>query len=328
MNNNKMNRAEPPIFFIISRPRTGSTLLRTLLDAHPNLLVPPESPFIFKLFRRYHAVNNWNAKTIEQFCNRLLKQRRIKYWALNRQQLQNALDAQAKTLNYSAACKQVLHSYDSLYQKSDIKQLGAHLPYPDQIITKWPLLLQLFPNAKFIHIVRDYRDNYLSVCRAKLERSSIPLQMTYWNGINRAAKQISSATNQLLQIQYETLASSPKKTLKQICQFIGVAFYPQQLDFHTTQKSATQLINSKAFKRYHSHLLQPISSQYTGQWRQQMPTRQIQLADYIACATAPDAGYFPHSTKAADWIKWYRPRIQFNEWLLQQKIRYYRRLYR
>ena len=44
---------QTPMFFIVGRPRTGSTLLRTLFDAHPNVTIPQEWPMLLALYRRF-----------------------------------------------------------------------------------------------------------------------------------------------------------------------------------------------------------------------------------------------------------------------------------
>ncbi|WP_103919423.1 sulfotransferase [Candidatus Venteria ishoeyi] len=45
--------SESAFFFIIGRPRSGTTLLQSILDAHPNILIPGESPLIMRLYMRY-----------------------------------------------------------------------------------------------------------------------------------------------------------------------------------------------------------------------------------------------------------------------------------
>jgi hypothetical protein len=53
-----------PFFFILGRPRSGTTLIRTLFDAHPNVKIPPEFPFIPLLARRFRNVKEWDARFI------------------------------------------------------------------------------------------------------------------------------------------------------------------------------------------------------------------------------------------------------------------------
>ncbi|NQU34666.1 MAG: sulfotransferase [Bacteroidetes bacterium] len=45
-----------PFFFVVGRPRSGTTLLRTLFDAHPNVSFPPECQFIINLYPKYGKI--------------------------------------------------------------------------------------------------------------------------------------------------------------------------------------------------------------------------------------------------------------------------------
>ena len=60
-----------PLFFIIGRPRSGTTLLRVLFEAHPHVLIPPESPFIISLYKKYGKVTTWDDRVIREFCEDL-----------------------------------------------------------------------------------------------------------------------------------------------------------------------------------------------------------------------------------------------------------------
>ncbi len=65
--NTEIKQKGIPIFFVVGRPRSGTTLLRTLFDAHPNVLVPPECQFIINLYPKYGKVTNWSKKNLESF---------------------------------------------------------------------------------------------------------------------------------------------------------------------------------------------------------------------------------------------------------------------
>ena len=58
------NISQIPFFFIIGRPRTGTTLLRSLFDAHPNVQIPWECQFVLNLYPKYGTLELWNSGTI------------------------------------------------------------------------------------------------------------------------------------------------------------------------------------------------------------------------------------------------------------------------
>jgi len=62
-----MGKGKPQLFFILGRPRSGTTLLRTLLDAHPQVKVPPEYPVVLQLYKKYGRIRQWDETTLEEF---------------------------------------------------------------------------------------------------------------------------------------------------------------------------------------------------------------------------------------------------------------------
>ena len=150
---------EIPIFFIVGRPRSGTTLLRTLFDAHPNSIVPPECQFIINLFPKYGKITHWHEKDLEEFYSELVKQWLFDLWPLDRQELRENLMACTGEQSYGTICKVVYASYQSVFNHDKILALGDKNPGYAIYTRK---LLKIFPKAKFIHIIRDYRDNFLS----------------------------------------------------------------------------------------------------------------------------------------------------------------------
>ena len=60
---------ELPFIFIVGRPRSGTTLLMSLFDAHPNVIIPPECAMILNLFPKYRKLRNWDKKHLLSFYN-------------------------------------------------------------------------------------------------------------------------------------------------------------------------------------------------------------------------------------------------------------------
>ena len=74
-----------PMVFIMGKERSGTTLLQTLLDAHPNIVAPPESEFIVLLYPRFGKIKKWTKKKIYDFLEELYQEPWItKIWCINR----------------------------------------------------------------------------------------------------------------------------------------------------------------------------------------------------------------------------------------------------
>ena len=80
-----------PIFFILGRSRSGTTLLRTMFDAHPNISIPLEARFIQLLYPKYHKISHWDKNTMDMFCKDLLAVSLIEFWKLDENYLKQKL---------------------------------------------------------------------------------------------------------------------------------------------------------------------------------------------------------------------------------------------
>jgi len=85
------NAINLPFFFIIGRPRSGTTLLRTLFDAHPNVTIPLECPLIKHLSDKYQHIRLWDAPLLNMLYQDVLKQQKFDTWFINKDDLKESL---------------------------------------------------------------------------------------------------------------------------------------------------------------------------------------------------------------------------------------------
>jgi hypothetical protein len=118
----------PELFFIIGRPRSGTTLLRFLFEAHPQVLVPPESPFILNLYRKYRKVTHWDPSVIREFCDDVYRQRYFDKWLTDKEHLyQKLLEKEGKS-TFQEMVRQVCRAYTSVFEKKEIQWIGDKNP--------------------------------------------------------------------------------------------------------------------------------------------------------------------------------------------------------
>ncbi|MDP3462855.1 MAG: sulfotransferase [Bacteroidales bacterium] len=278
-----------PVFFILSRPRTGSTLLRTLFDAHPNIQIPPECQFIVNLHPKYGKRNYWNHDNILEFVDDLEKQFLFDSWKLDIEKLKDSLTRLAGPLDYATLCKAVYLHYQSLFAKGKIFWIGDKNPGYALYIEQ---LRSIFPDAKFIHLTRDYRDNYHSLARVEFELPIISLTTYKWKYFYR---KITSAAEQLSDdfttIRYEDLVKQPETEMKRLCQFLGIDYDPGILRFHEKRDEFLKIYPEAMVNRIHASLMHPVSDNKTGIWRTKLSEREIRIADYVVGTYGQMAGY-------------------------------------
>lgn len=278
-----------PFFFILSRPRTGSTLLRTLLDAHPQAVVPPECQFILNLQPRFGRIRHWSERDIRALVRELPKQYLFDTWKMDLDRLESELLPLAGRTSYAALCRHIYLRYPSLFRKDRIRAIGDKNPgyalHPER-------LLELFPEAHFIHLYRDYRDNHLSLADAGFELPLISLTTAKWRYFfNRVSKFARHHPGRVLAVRYEDLASQPETTLRRICDFLALPWHPAMLDFHDKREEMLHLYREAGFLRFHGQLMKPVSTDRVGLWTSRLDERQVRVADFVAGEYAEMAGY-------------------------------------
>ena len=150
----KKNLHHIQLVFLVSRGRSGSTMLQNILDAHPNICAPLESKFVLHLKSKYKNISHWNNKTINQFITDLYTNRKIRlFWNIDKKNLYD-LFSQYKIESFADACKIIYLSFPSVHTKNNVTVIIDKNPAHSRFIYE---LYTVFPNAKFIHLVRDPR---------------------------------------------------------------------------------------------------------------------------------------------------------------------------
>jgi hypothetical protein len=282
-------RSNIPFFFIIGRPRTGTTLLRSLFDAHPNVQIPWECQFVLNLYPKYGKLKHWNTETLEHFYSDLLKQWQFSAWNIDHEKLQSDLQACAGETSYAMICRVVYLNNISFYPKEDIRLIGdknhGYTIYTER-------LLKLFPDAKFVYILRDYRDTYQSVKNVDFELPVVSLVVYKWKYFyKKALKAAEKHPDSFYFIRYEDLVTDPVLHLKKICEFLGVPYVPEVFDFYKMKDKAEEKYPADILRKHHKSLFNPVNNSRIGLWEKSMSGRQVHIADHVAGKYADLAGY-------------------------------------
>lgn len=282
---NDMTLPSPPLPMIVGVPRSGTTLLRLMLDAHPQLAIPPETGFLL-------AAPHPNPQaTPRELAGHLLKHPvDAPAWADFGVDAGHFLAA-ASHLPLQAGLAEVLRLFYRLYAERHNKpRYGDKTPLYVEHIQR---VAQHLPEARFIHILRDGRDVALSWRKVWFAPSQdMPELVRRWARMIHSARQQARGLH-YLEVHYDQLLRTPERQLRRICDFIELDFNPCMLDFH--RHAPERLAEHRA--RYHvdGHLLvsqeqrlqqqrltmQPLDESRLAVWRELMSP-----AEQIACEGA------------------------------------------
>ena len=284
--------ADIPFFFIIGRPRSGTTLLRTLLDAHPNIGIPTECNFIMALAARYAHKKRFSQQTLLNFCNDLSYARYFDKLPLRRKELRDAILSQPADTQYATLCRLVTASYISVYEKGEIMALGDKNPaYSSENFRR---VYGLIPGARYIHIVRDYRDMIVSLKKGGFRMPSVEFMARSWVQSLKTIHTVSESDKaSFYRVRYEDLVMNPEQEMKNICTYLGVPYYSEILDFHTRKEAFEIKQKQMNIAAYHRSLFQPINASRCGLWKSELSRSEIIAAESIAGIAGAELGYEP-----------------------------------
>ncbi|MCL4256798.1 MAG: sulfotransferase, partial [Anaerolineae bacterium] len=279
--------------FIVGRGRSGTTLLQNILDANENVLMPIESRLIIYLKQKYFKKEKWTKSDILTFIEDIYLDKEFKkYWKIKKGLLREQfLSIPIKKINFNLLCKIIYLNYESPYKKSQIELLGDKNPTYSIFVKD---LLEVFPDAKFIHLIRDYRDNVLSNVNV-IKTESIPIAAHGWVAYNQEIEKVKEKNpTQFLTIKYEDLVISPDEIAKKICNFLTLDYHPEMLQFN---KVIEKKLESKTFEStkemtdFHPNLIKPINTNQIKKWETAFTKKEVQLIEFIAGDFGKKYGY-------------------------------------
>ena len=248
-----MKPAAPP-FFVVSAPRSGSTLLRLILDAHPRLAVPPPG-WLFELVYPYlYSYGDLTqAANLRELAEDILETPTVKKWPISTDP--DGLAAAARAPGFRG----LFDAVHRLYVESTGKaRWGEKSPrdcfWMDEIRAE-------FPDAKFVHLLRDGRDQAIDLADSTLWPYSLFSAADLWQSYVMAARASGGRlpSDAYLEVRYEDLCADPKRTLETICAFLGEEFDPRMLAHHETA-SARKWSDDPL----HAKTSRPITAEYCG----------------------------------------------------------------
>jgi hypothetical protein len=221
-----MPAGDAPVIVLGVR-RSGTTLLRVMLDRNPALAVPDESYFVPQLARRHRGI-------VEpaSFVDDLRRLPTLAEWDL-------PADAVAARLRPGMTTGEAIAAVFEAYAAERGKpRWGDKTPLYMQHL---PLLERLFPEASFVHLIRDGRDaalSFLSVPEGIMtEGWGYPRDAAgfacQWATEVRAARALGERVGpgRYLELRYEALVADPAGELRRTCSFAGLEYDEAMLGY-------------------------------------------------------------------------------------------------
>jgi sulfotransferase family protein len=282
-----------PAPFVVGVNRSGTTLLRMMLDAHPLLTIPPETHFVPELIEAAEG----RTPTPESLLATITRQREWGDFGLTEEELLERFRA-IEPLNAGDALRAFYSAYAERVGKP---RWGEKTPI---YVKSMRRIERALPEARFVHVIRDGRDVALSIRDRAVKEHPIDRIAERWvRRISRAREQ-AQRLEHYEEIRYEALILDTRTTLERVCEVFELPWDDALLDYH--ERSADRLAEMKrelpeSGKRTtlsverrmatHARTTEKPDPRRVSRWREGMDRADRELFESIAGPLLAELGY-------------------------------------
>jgi hypothetical protein len=283
----------PPAPFVVGMNRSGTTLLRMMLDAHPDLAIPPETHFVPDVVR---ASRKRGTKPRDVLAA-MKSHREWEDFAFSDDDALAILERAGK-LDPTSALRAF---YEAYARRAGKPRWGEKTP---RYVLKMPLIQSALPEARFVHVIRDGRDVTLSVLDRTVKELDAAEVARRWQRKIERARSDAPRLGHYLEVRYEELVAEPRRVLERVCEFIDLPFDEAMLDYHRRSgerleemrrelpgsKSASELSVERRMDTHRRTTAPPDASRAT-RWREEMSEADRSSFERVAGGTLAKLGY-------------------------------------
>lgn len=268
---------DAPIF-IVGANRSGTTLLRLILNAHSRIAIPDElvyiTPYVANVGIYAWRDPGMHPSYYASFVRNFLQGNAEVLSPLD-------LDALAQDIttstspNLRSPYQMALEAWADHHGKQRWgEKTPSNIFYADAI-------LDMFPDAHFIHVIRDPRGGVASMQGVKFFADDVAL-----NALNRK-KYLTEGQDTLEQhvpsrqrtvVRYEDLVREPKATMRCLCDFLSEPFEPSMLRFY---EDSERYMRDEATRSFNAAATHPISPAKIDEWKDRLSPQDVGIVESI-----------------------------------------------
>jgi len=270
-------------FFIVGSGRSGSTLLRMILSSHSRIFIPPETWYILPLVEEIPLTSPLNSREVKKATDIIISHYRWVDIPMTDKEFLQAVE-KSGSLTLRGLLDLIYGHCVSLYQK---QRWGDKTPVYIKIL---PQLSVLYPEAKFIYLLRDGHDVAKSFYDVGWYSPFISESVIEWK---EAASlyirhKTSSLADKILEIRYEDFVRNMEKEVKSICRFLNEEYQPSMLQW---QSNIKDYIPSRE-AHIHKKLYRQPQEDDAFRWKREMSKRHVLIIESHIHGELTGIGYY------------------------------------
>src|SRR4051794_6486435 len=268
-------------FFIVGNDRSGTTMLRLILDRGPEVAIPPESMFLTDFAAAFDDGTTADRRGAEEFAAQVWSHPKVRLWGLppDPPVVPVGLGPQDA---YRFAAEAPPRASAARHGKP---RWGDKTPHYVHHIDH---LLRVWPQARFVVLVRDGRDVALSLRRMPFGPNNAWAAAQWWaRGIHAGERAQREHPEAVLTVRYEDLAGRPEVEVPRICAFLDLRYAEDMLALERADPDRIVADQVSWFPT----LFDGINTRSVGRWEREMGARDRRLFAALAGDELARHGY-------------------------------------
>ncbi|MGA3565404.1 sulfotransferase family protein [Melissospora conviva] len=259
--------------FVCGAPRSGTTMLQLMLHAHPRIAIPPETRLVLESYRQRRDFGDLTDPRRRRALAEWITRGKGTYFAdlgLDAGGVVEEIVAEADTLG--TALGVVFRAYARRFGKP---RWGDKRP---AYVRNLPILARLFPDAQFVHIIRDGRDCVASLTEMPWHRGGVNQAISAWAQAvdhGRWARR-TLGRDSYHEVRYEQLVADPETELRALCTYLG-----EEYDAAMTAPDRVAGVAVPARKTWHVRTHRPVGSDRVGRWASRLSPQELGLCEAV-----------------------------------------------
>jgi hypothetical protein len=275
--------------FIICMERTGSSMLTAMLNKNEQVLSTSEEPFVLYLHKKYAHKRTFTKSDIDTLVDEfwLTSEKNLSLFFDTKENLKNSLYHYLPNIDFKLLCKIIYLNFIPLKPKDKVEVIvDKQIKY----IHYLPLIQEIFPESKFLILVRNHKDVITSWRKRKLglNQKASYLAKVYHINYSNVTNTLASGNANVRLLKYEDLVTSPKVELNKVCDFFGVGFHENMVEHHTQFNAYIDKMSDKIedkflehIKDFQSNTMKPVSTDLIDEWKKVLTENEVGVAEKI-----------------------------------------------
>jgi protein-tyrosine sulfotransferase len=280
------NEGYAPVF-IVGSGRSGNTLLRRMLQAGPDLHIPPETYVlgkIIRLYRKYQMIA-W-ADMVHLLLSLFEFHPEFGTFEIHLRPVAMSLAKLPKQERSLARILDAVYRFHGEQTGQGFNRWGDKTP---SNCFEMAVIRSVFPDAAFVHMVRDGVDAAVSYRESGIYATLIEGAERWRDSVRAVAAFEKKRGQKLIEVRYERLVAEPAEILSALCKAIGIAYSQDMIESEDAGKGMGDVPKLS----HHENVMKPLTQSRVGRGRPALTDGEKRQLSAILDADLKRLGYAP-----------------------------------